>query len=224
MRLRIYSDLHLETRSFSPPPGSYDVVVLAGDVHEGTEGVRWARTAFPETPVVYVPGNHEHYGQTLPEVAPRLREAALGSSVYVLERQACVVEGVRFLGCTLWSDFDLLHDRGRSSREAAARGLDYRAIKSADGRRFLPADAARAHKEAAAESVPPDYLVRPRAAAYASHLDPLVELSGADLWIHGHVHRRCDYWIGDTRVICNPRGVGDESVDDFDPLFTIDVG
>ena len=247
MRLRIYSDLHLETNSFCPPTADCDAVVLAGDIHERREGVRWARAAFPDTPVIYVAGNHEHYGLALPEAVQQLQEAARGSNVRVLERDSCVVGGVRFLGCTLWSDFDLLHDPGGSMREAQLRGLDYREIKAAGARRFRPADAASVHRRASewlwrvleeshdgptvvvthhapsATSVPDRYLTRLRAAAYASHLDPLVEFSGAQLWVHGHVHRRCDYWIGDTRVLCNPRGVGDESVDEFDPGLTVEV-
>ncbi len=62
-------------------------------------------------------------------------------------------------------------------------------------------------------------------AAYASHLDALVEQSGAALWIHGHTHDSFDYFIGGTRVICNPRGYfGYELNPDFNPGLVIDVG
>lgn len=80
------------------------------------------------------------------------------------------------------------------------------------------------HHAPSALSVPELYLTRPRAAAYASHLDDLVAHSVALAWIHGHVHRRCDYRIGETRVVCNPLGVGDESVREFDPAFTLQIG
>ncbi len=33
------------------------------------------------------------------------------------------------------------------------------------------------------------------------------------LWTHGHTHERYDYMIGETRIICNPRGyVGHEQI------------
>jgi hypothetical protein len=47
-------------------------------------------------------------------------------------------------------------------------------------------------------------------------------------WLHGHVHKSLDYTIGDTRVICNPRGYpgpgGTRENPHFDPTLTIEVG
>ena len=244
MRLRVYSDLHLERQAFCPPTVPCDVVVLAGDVQDGVAGVDWARATFPDHPVIYVAGNHEHYGLRRDAVAAGMHACAAGSRVQVLEQEACVVGGVRFLGCTLWSDFELFGDAAASLAEALPRGLDYREISTRDGR-FRPRDAVRAHRRAvdwltaaleephdgptvvvthhapSIASLPECYLARPRAAAYASHLDDLVAHSGAALWIHGHVHRRSDYWIGETRVVCNPRGTAEES--GFDPHLTIEL-
>jgi Icc-related predicted phosphoesterase len=60
-------------------------------------------------------------------------------------------------------------------------------------------------------------------AAYASHMDGFVERSGACLWIHGHVHEHKDYTIGNTRVLCNPRGYPGEFGTGFSPDFTVTV-
>jgi len=60
-------------------------------------------------------------------------------------------------------------------------------------------------------------------AAYASHLDEVVEKSGARAWIHGHIHVPSDYRLGGTRVICNPKGYPDEMSDAFQPDLVIDV-
>jgi predicted phosphodiesterase len=61
-------------------------------------------------------------------------------------------------------------------------------------------------------------------AAYASHLDSLVAASHARLWTHGHLHRPADYWIGDTRIVSNPRGYPDEVKDkSFDPALVLDL-
>lgn len=68
-RLLILSDLHLDHRALSPEydgkrlDEQADVVVLAGDIHVGTKGLRWARETFPDKPIVYVAGNHEFFGQ-----------------------------------------------------------------------------------------------------------------------------------------------------------------
>ena len=42
-----------------------DAVILAGDIHRTTQGLRWARERWPDLPMVYVPGNHEFYGSHL---------------------------------------------------------------------------------------------------------------------------------------------------------------
>lgn len=61
-------------------------------------------------------------------------------------------------------------------------------------------------------------------AAYASNLDSLVAASHARLWIHGHLHRPADYWIGDTRIISNPRGYPDKVIDkSFDPALVLEL-
>ena len=76
MRIRVLSDLHREFGQVSLPEVSADVVVLAGDIDRGTKGVAWARQAFPETPVLYVAGNHEHYDERIGRLHEKLREAA----------------------------------------------------------------------------------------------------------------------------------------------------
>jgi predicted phosphodiesterase len=73
MRIRVLSDLHLEFQRWSPPPVSADVVILAGDIHSGTQGLHWARQSFPDSEIVYVPGNHEFYGTQMQATLATLR-------------------------------------------------------------------------------------------------------------------------------------------------------
>lgn len=110
MRLRILSDLHREFGHVNLPEVPADVVVLAGDIDRGTKGVAWARQAFPGVPVLYVAGNHEHYGERIGRLHEKLREAAGGSNVVILENQMYELCGYRFFGATLWTDFALLGD------------------------------------------------------------------------------------------------------------------
>lgn len=121
MKILVLSDLHLELgTSLTLPPAlradtdnacdAYDVVVLAGDIHSpGHKAVHWAQrsSTFGGKPVVLVPGNHEFYGRLMPAELARMKEAAAGSNVHLLDRDGVVIEGVRFLGCTLWTDFQL---------------------------------------------------------------------------------------------------------------------
>ncbi len=87
MRIHVLSDLHLEFEGFTPPEVSADMVVLAGDTDTGTKGIRWAAKTFPDTPVMYVLGNHEYLRfegpsqvrrRRLPHIRVALSNAAVG--------------------------------------------------------------------------------------------------------------------------------------------------
>ncbi len=143
MRLLILSDLHLEfgVSLTLPPDLEYDAVVLAGDIHSpGRKAVVWAQrdSTFGGKPVVLVPGNHEYYGCELQRELDEMRKLAAGSNVQVLDRDSVVIEGVRFLGCTLWTDFllPIRHPNGliesdatRAMSEANHRLNDFRVIE-----------------------------------------------------------------------------------------------
>ncbi len=112
MKVLVLSDLHLE---FGAPlhldvDADYDIVVLAGDIHSpGTKAVQWAcrDSTFGGRPVLLVPGNHEYYSRVLPTELQQMRSAARNSNVHLLSRDVVTIDGVRFIGCTLWTDFQL---------------------------------------------------------------------------------------------------------------------
>lgn len=158
VRLLILSDLHLEFAKFLPPdPALYDIVVLAGDIAVGVQAVHWARreSTFAGKPVVLVPGNHEFYNSERTRMLGQLREAAAGSNVHLLDRDEVTLHGVRFLGATLWTDFELDVAQGTDVAQAmrdATRGLNdfggairERQADSTSTHRFSPLDAAREH-------------------------------------------------------------------------------
>lgn len=125
------SDLHLEHAPYAIAAAPADVIVLAGDVGAGTAGVEWARGWAGDVPVLYVAGNHEFYGHGLPSLVGALRERAAGSPVHVLEDDEVVIGGARFLGCSLWSDFEFDGlGRRRESMLLCERVVnDYRQIR-----------------------------------------------------------------------------------------------
>ncbi len=108
MRVKIYSDLHLE---FKREPLPYEanqgeeLVILADDISTGTQGVSWAMKTFPHVPVVYVLGNHEFYSHNFEALVGECKALAHGSNVHVLENDAVEIGDVRVLGCTLWTNF-----------------------------------------------------------------------------------------------------------------------
>jgi predicted phosphodiesterase len=152
----VLSDLHVEVAAFEPAAFDADLVVLAGDIHNGAQAPHWARRAFPEHPILMVAGNHEFYDGELERVLDESRDAARLAQVHLLENEEATIDGVRFLGCTLWTDFRAFEQPGRTPRLPAEQAMrmcsgliaDYFAIRLADGsvpRPFTPHDAASLH-------------------------------------------------------------------------------
>ncbi|MCW3480629.1 hypothetical protein OL229_13865 [Neisseriaceae bacterium JH1-16] len=109
--------------------GLAGVIVLAGDIGLKHHGVEWAKTLTehaPNTPIIMVAGNHEFYGGHFDKTLIAMREAAIGSNVHVLENDALLIDDIRFLGCTLWTDLRLYGpgDAMRWSMEEASRCMN----------------------------------------------------------------------------------------------------
>ncbi|MDB5824571.1 MAG: metallophosphoesterase [Herminiimonas sp.] len=239
MRLLILSDLHLEIwKQYAPEIDTSisrpDVVILAGDISTGAEGVRWAAEKFVGTPVLYVAGNHEFYRHKVQPMQLEIAAACDASgNVIFFNGATCEIAGVRFVGCTLWTDFALFGDETRRDAMLFARHAisDYYVIKTefrSGFRRLRPVDTARWHAEQrlwlrqqldeehggktvvvthmapSRKSVVARFAADKFSAAFASNLDDMVER--ADLWVHGHMHDSLDYTIGHCRVVCNPLG------------------
>ena len=232
MKLLIYSDLHLEFGPFEPASANADVVVLAGDIAVGVDGISWARRQFRQARVVYVLGNHEFYGGDVRDVLRACRREAKRQRVDLLECDEIVIDDVRFLGATLWTDFAVDVVRQRSVDDAlrvANRGMsDFGLIRRGDAmltaqdtrdmhwraREWLREQLAAPHAGKTVvvthhlphvNSIHAQYFDHPLNPAFVSHLPELVR-APVDLWIHGHTHCSCDYNVAGTRVLCNPRG------------------
>ena len=233
MKIAIYSDLHLEFEDQGPATlelrDNADMRVLAGDIgfhHYDMMGI--ANQAL-KGPVIYVAGNHEFYGHDYRNRLDELRAMFAGSGVHFLECDTVELGGVRFLGCTFWTDFELYGTRTESMYYARRAMSDFREIRYGS-RAFVPEIAAEIHGNARAwlgdqlaqgdpahtvvvthhapslKSVPPSYRAHRLAPAFASNMEPLIEQYQPALWIHGHMHDSSHYRIGQTRVRCNPRG------------------
>lgn len=258
VKLQVLSDLHLEfcggmPRRCAVPPVVGDVLVLAGDIGEGSAALE--AFAHADVPVVFVHGNHEPFGAQLGVAQQQLREAAARLGFHYLDNAEVVIGGVRFLGTTLWTDFEMYGHASGPAKALASRVIgDFSRIELGPGdpfsvqdsidlhlraRRWLRARLAApfqgrtvvvTHHAPSASSVPTQFEGDILSPAFASELHELKGL--ADLWVHGHMHSSLDYRWGKTRVVCNPRGYP-RQVDgsatpqfentEFDPAFIIDV-
>ena len=170
MNIQLLSDLHLEAHPHfipEPAPGA-DVLVLAGDVGSYQEGSQLGDEDFglarfsplPQgagwpTPVLFVPGNHEYDAQDFDAAHHRLRSTCDRLGITWLERETVELQGVRFIGTTLWSDFDALADHEGSTdlgrrlklRDKAFRAANFYLRKTGGTRHAAPflAEAMRDH-------------------------------------------------------------------------------
>ena len=142
MKIQLLSDLHLETDPtfLAEPAAGADLLVLAGDIGSYRQGSRLNGTDFGlgsysprngwPTPVVYVPGNHEYDNLDFDDTHARLRELCDGLDILWLERETRVIGGVRFVGTTLWTDFDALAAPGDTIGEVLKKRA--KAFRAAD--------------------------------------------------------------------------------------------
>lgn len=248
-----------------------DVLVLAGDICVAEDLHRHPVPAVPYTPevlkilgtrqaaaaryrdffkrvtfqfphVIYVAGNHEFYHHRWCNTIDVLsEEASHYENLHYLERNTVTIDGVTFIGGTLWTDLN----KGDPLTLHAVRDMmnDFRVIRD-DSLGFTPLRPATtiqrhrdtlgyfkevvkgkdkvvivSHHAPSALSIHDIYKDQELMnGAYHSDLSEfMLDRPQIKLWFHGHVHHEFDYTIGETRVLCNPRGYKghDEAAEHF---------
>lgn len=201
--------------------------------------------------VFYVMGNHEHYHGKLWKTADMLRNM-LPSNVTLLENQSEEYEGVLFVGATLWTDMNRYDPVTMHAMNSHMN--DYRLITThhpihnsygklkardtanihADSKKYIKetveiyADmpvVVITHMAPTFESVHEMYRGDIANSAYCSDLSNIIlDSPNIKFWVHGHMHTTSDYMVGDTRVLCNPRGyLPYEGDNGFDPTLTFEI-
>lgn len=221
MNLQIMSDLHLE---FYRDSGAHflrelvpkaETLVLAGDI---TSAFRlehvFAVLAEKFKRILYVPGNHEFYGASLQTGWKIIREiVSKFPNVYALDNEMVTLDEICFFGGTGWFPD---HTSNPLAANAERYMSDFAEIINAkptiyeSHKAFSTAVAGAGPQVVISHHLPTSASVAPRFAMSAlNHFfvsDFDVVGIGAKLWIHGHTHDRIDKKIGETRIVCNPRG------------------
>jgi len=247
MKINIASDLHLETYEWFPKFStrkashmfqglfSCDILVLAGDI-VGNPRMLAEWLALCSVPVIYVLGNHEYYGKSL-ERTESVFKAMLNDlpHVHFLNGETVVIEGVRFVGATLWSDFD--GENPLVMEECRDKINDFRQVEGITVAQILELfhkerdwiDSELSFPFAGHTVVVTHYAPSPQSSsvfqgsllggAFVTDLENLILKHQPELWIHGHTHENCDYTVGKTRVLSNQGGYGWEKAHKgFSPL------
>jgi Icc-related predicted phosphoesterase len=248
MKLQIFSDLHLEFAPFELTHEQADVLIFAGDIHIGVQGITWLKSLNIAKPILYVLGNHEYYKQIYPKLLRQMQALVQGTTIQILENSQFILGDICFHGATLWTDYNLFGVPRVAGYEAQQMMNDFRKIRREPNYSKLRAiDVAAIHAQSlkwlntslvaskasknvvishhapSVQSLPESQKEKLLSAAYASNLEDFINSFQPDLWIHGHVHNSCDYRVGNCRVITNPRGYINEFNSAFNAEYIIEL-
>lgn len=281
MKISVASDIHLEFGDLNiRNEHAADVLLLSGDIcvaadigrpdpHGFMEGARsnritdfFKRCSFQFPHTIYILGNHEHYHgdfATSYNIIKSMLESNQLSNVHLLEKEIRVIDGVTFIGGTLWTDmnagdeltlyhmknmmndFRIIKNSGRnfayenySSRrptftpqDAAddfvkMKGYIQTIVEGHADQKFVVVGHHAPSRQSTHEQYRDDTIMN---GGYSSNMDDFIQAHPQiRLWTHGHTHHPFDYVIGQTRVLCNPRGyAGHEARADEWQLITVDI-
>ena len=206
MKFGIISDLHLSPRAWNNrwdfAPAQDTFYICAGDIIE-SDDLRGAWLKDKEDYLFRINGNHDYYDGFFDNALPHMKST--------------VVDGIKIAGATLWTDLsnplDYLHFTRSLNDYRYISGITQDKMMQAhnDHKKFLfesDADIIVSHHSPSTLSIASKYRGDPLNSCFTTDLtnDILSMKNPPKLWIHGHTHDEYDYMIGDTRVICHPRG------------------
>lgn len=254
MKIKPISDLHSEGWDFKYSSDGEDVLVLAGDIGVGSKTISFIKSNFPkDLPIVFVPGNHEFYHNDYYELMSVFDREFRNTNIHLLNNSSCIIDGVRFIGGPMHSNFELFGLAQRPFVELdCARGImDFHCIRNGDNyykegnagwttqdcknefEKFDRYVGFALHQPFNGKTVVVSHfgghksLVHPKYAN--SNITPFFcsdcsHLMGfSDLWISGHTHTSFDHYVEGTRVVCNPRGYGVENSENFNPNLIVEI-
>lgn len=250
MRCHYLSDLHLEAQPFGMSLPAGDVLIIAGDlcharcldpartdgysVAQRDRAMRVIDDALRKfAHVLLIAGNHEHYDSVFEDTAENLRRHLPG--VTVLDDEAVELDGIRFFGSTLWTDFEQRSDVAMAAVRRRMGEFFFVKTRAGCGSgplvKFQPKDALRAHDASWAAlrhavgdasgkktvvithhapsrlGLNPKFVGNGVDAAYASNLDAeIAAFENVPIWVHGHTHIAKTYRVGNTVVRSNALG------------------
>lgn len=253
MKIQLISDLHLEFgKSVNIPKTDADVLILAGDIclaktfksgERNESNIAYYRffdsihDKFKN--IIYIAGNHEHYKSTFQKTTKLLKKGlAEYKNVHVLDNEDIVIDGVKFIGSTLWANVNTESPLVCNKLRFAMNDFNLIKYKEKENYRKLNIyDMAREHKVSSLyleNAIIPASLKKQDCVVITHHAPSFKSIhekynsehdlntlyatdmeyimsENVKLWCHGHTHTAFDYKIKDTRIVCNPHGYPGEN-------------
>jgi len=233
------SDLHCEMcNELISIPEQVEVLVLAGDIHVKPKLLKdylLRLRATTDIPIIYILGNHEYYGHVFPEIQQNYRnQVAKVPNAYLLEKDSIIIDGVRFLGTTLWSDLsDPMHafnvqnglndfrkiskinyDCQSKIKYAKFRSDDYNCefeacrdwLEEELKKEFKGPTVVVTHHSPSPITCSPYFKYSKIRYGFHSNISDFVIDYGPKLWIYGHDHVTARHELGQTLLVSNQPG------------------
>jgi len=233
MKIRILSDLHIEFGSFAyneHPDDKESVLFLAGDIHTGIKALPFVKKMCNSFKyVIMIAGNHEFYQNEITDVISKWKNISTTiDNLYFLNNETVIIDGIRIIGGTMWTNLN--------NKNPLVGGIIYRAmndfriikyktstLKIEDwlflnnefeifidqelSKEFNGKTIVMTHHSPCELSVSEKYKGQILNYGFFSDMTKhMFSDNSPSLWIHGHMHNNSDYTVGNTRVICNPKG------------------
>lgn len=231
MRLHLMSDLHLDhdrvtdfnfIEQLKPQP-DIDLLVLAGDWFSVCRPAQTAdlfrRLLDLYQRLLVVPGNHEYWHSDVTKAEEAIHNAAPHSNrLYVITTPRFEeIGGQRFLGGTLWyrrpakrqiQDFVDMRkvEVGREWFFKQQHDFQTLMYKGSIEGSTLEDTIVVTHHLPHPNSTPEKFRESPTDHFFMCNMTGAIMDRKPKMWLHGHTHDPCDYVVGATRIICNPRG------------------
>ena len=247
MKVQLLSDLHFEFlpdrgRAFvkTLDPSDVDVLILAGDLTIGrglADALDLLCEKYASALVIYLPGNHEYYGCSRVFVQTVLALAeSRNENLYVLNPGVVDLDGVRFVGATLWFPFDSLNQiyekhlsdfseiRGFASWVYEAHSAELTYLRE----NVRPGDVVITHYIPCGVLVADEYVGSELNRFFVGGAETVVDENQPAVWCYGHTHTSLDWVRGRTRFLCNPLGYPHENrmqarSGEFDPKLVFET-
>lgn len=230
-KVRILSDLHMEGYKYNYNPIGEDILILAGDIHTKSQHGRLLDNIPDSIQIIMVAGNHSFYLSSFEKEIEYLTSLEETYKNFVfLNNSSFVYNDIHFYGGTMFSDFLLYGEGNRYAAELESKyGInDFRVIRGWTTTKHkeqhelfvknmqpfleLPINSKRvvvSHFCPSMSSIDAKYHNQLLNAYFTSDMEKF--MGDIQYWFHGHAHSSFDYYKGNTRIICNPKGYGNEN-------------
>jgi Icc-related predicted phosphoesterase len=244
MKILVTSDLHLEfqkdygrefLKSLNP---AADVLIIAGDLspenfyreglNQGVNPLAYLCKKYKE--VIFVAGNHDYWWSNPKSAFDFWKSWSFIPNYNFLENGIKVIGKQRFLGASLWfksppilehkklmTDFEAIKDFEPWVYEQGKRTIKF--LK----KNLTKNDIVITHHLPTQKSVHRLYKNHPLNVFFINDIENLILERNPKLWVHGHTHFSFDYYIGETRILCNPFGYVEHENDKFTDNLVITV-